>query len=187
MRIVGTQRLVVCFVLIAFIGTGLSLFGASIGDGPVIEEHLDQRELESGALNLRSMMEAGKALFVAKFNRFDGQGRPGTTGGGLARLPGSAPAFIRTSAPEANSCAGCHNDPVAGGAGDIVANVFVLAQTLDPITESVSPEFSDERNTLGMQGSGAIEMLAREMTTEMIAIRENALAESKQTGTAVTE
>jgi len=43
-----------------------------------------------------------------------------------------------------------------------VANVFVLAQVLDPVTDSVSAEFSDERNTLGMNGSGAIEMLARE-------------------------
>lgn len=51
-----------------------------------------------------------------------------------------------------------------GGSGDIVANVFVLAQALDPTTPSVSAEFSNERNTLGMHGSGAIEMLAREMT-----------------------
>jgi hypothetical protein len=41
-----------------------------------------------------------------------------------------------------------------------VANVFVLAQAKDPVTFSVGPEDSNERNTLGMFGSGAIEMLA---------------------------
>src|SRR5215510_13513533 len=34
---------------------------------------------------------------------------------------------------DANSCAGCHNAPygIAGGGGDIVANVFVLGQRFD--------------------------------------------------------
>jgi hypothetical protein len=35
--------------------------------------------------------------------------------------------------------------PEVGGAGDFVANVFVLAQTLDPVTESVNGNFSNER------------------------------------------
>src|SRR5216117_2770505 len=41
--------------------------------------------------------------------------------------------FNRISAPDANSCAGCHNAPfgIAGGGGDIVANVFVLGQRFD--------------------------------------------------------
>lgn len=53
-------------------------------------------------------------------------------------------------------------------------NVFVLAQALDPVTESVNGAFSNERNTLGMFGAGVIEMLAREMSHELIAIREDA-------------
>ena len=32
--------------------------------------------------------------------------------------------FNRVSAPDANSCAGCHNSPLAGGNGDIVAWTF---------------------------------------------------------------
>lgn len=72
------------------------------------------------------------------------------------------PGFIRTSGTDSTSCADCHNQPTIGGAGGFVTNVFVLAQTLDPVTDSVGAEFSDERNTLGMNGSGAIEMLARE-------------------------
>ncbi len=154
----------------------------TIGDGPVIETHLDQAQIDNGAITFDQLFDQGRLLFQAKFNLFDGQGRPGTTGGGAARVPGSAPAFIRTSAPESNSCSGCHNQPFTGGAGDIVANVFVLAQTLDPVTESVSAQFSNDRNTLGMQGTAGIEMLAREMTAELQAIRGLALSTASTTG-----
>jgi hypothetical protein len=77
------------------------------------------------------------------------------------------PIFIRTSGPDSNACTGCHAKPREGGSGDFVSNAFVLAQTLDPVTESVSVEFSNQRNTLGMFGSGAIEMLAKEITVEL--------------------
>jgi hypothetical protein len=57
----------------------------------------------------------------------------------------------------------------------------VLAQALDPVTESVSGEFSNERNSLGMQGSGAIEMLAREMSDELRATRQQAIDRARTT------
>jgi hypothetical protein len=57
---------------------------------------------------------------------------------------------------------------------------------LDPVTFSGAPEFSDERNTLGMFGAGAIEMLAREMSADLIAIRESAAAEASASGMSVT-
>ena len=45
-------------------------------------------------------------------------------------------AFNRISAPDANSCAGCHNAPygISGGGGDFVTNVFVLGQRFDFLT-----------------------------------------------------
>ena len=159
---------------------------AAIGDGPAVEQHLRQADIDDGNIGFTELFRHGRRLFVAKFNHYDGQGRPATTGGGAARHPDGQPSFIRTSAPDSNSCAGCHNDPYIGGAGDIVANVFVLAQTLDPVTDSVSPEFSNERNTLGMQGSGAIEMVAREMTTELHARRDTALQRAGDANQAVT-
>ena len=155
---------------------------SDVGDGPVIKEHLSEADCESGKLSLDDLIERGRQLFVAKFNAFDGQGRPAATGNGVPtrRVPGSAPEFSRTSSPEANSCAGCHNEPRTGGGGDIVANVFVLAQVRDPVTDSVSGEFSNDRNTLGMMGSGAIEMLAREMTVDLWAIRDAASTEAER-------
>ncbi|RDD61346.1 di-heme oxidoredictase family protein [Ferruginivarius sediminum] len=135
-------------------------------DSPVLSGHLEQADIAEGFVPFRELFERGRELFVAKVNKCDGQGRPATTGAGDKRVP-DQPSFIRTSAPESNSCAGCHSDPRPGGAGGFVANVFVLAQALDPVTESVSPEFSNSRNTLGMFGSGAIDMLGREMTAEL--------------------
>src|SRR5262249_58838223 len=95
------------------------------------------------------------------------------------------PAFIRTSGPEANSCLGCHSDPRSGGAGDFVANVFVLAQERDPVVMTLDVRDSNERNTLGMMGAGPIEMLAREMSAELIAIREDAAKEARACGHSV--
>jgi hypothetical protein len=132
----------------------------------VISTHVEQADIVSGKVKLKDVVDIGKNFFIAKFNICDGQGRPATTGAGDKRLP-DQPEFIRTSAPESDSCSGCHAQPFVGGSGDIVANVFVLAQALDPVTESVSGQFSNERNTLGMHGSGAIEMLAREMTADL--------------------
>lgn len=135
-------------------------------DEPVISKHMEQSEIVSGALSFDAISNHGKALFVAPFNICDGQGRPATTGGGDKRVA-DEPAKLRTSAPDSDACSGCHAQPRPGGAGDFVANVFVLAQTLDPVTVSVAPEFSNSRNTLGMNGSGPIEMLAREMTVDL--------------------
>lgn len=135
-------------------------------DAPTFSRHVEQDDIVSGALKFREIFDMGKRLFVANLNRCDGQGRPATTGTGNKRVA-DQPAFVRTSAPDANSCFGCHNQPLSGGGGDFVANVFVLAQALDPVTESISPQFSNERNSLGMFGAGPIEMLGREMTAEL--------------------
>lgn len=157
-----------------------------LAEGPTVERHLEQEELVDGDLSFDEIVAHGKLLFDTTFNLCDGQGRPATTGGGDKRDPVGQPGMLRTSAPDSSACAGCHNQPRSGGGGDFVANVFVLAQTLDPVTESVNGEFSNERNTLGMFGAGPIEMLAREMTAELHAQRDQAIADASSSGTAVT-
>jgi hypothetical protein len=166
------------FILLSFPAAAA---GASPGcppgfpEKPVFSEHIEQEDIAANKIPFEDALRIGEVLFVAKFNICDGQGRPATTGTGEGREP-DEPGFTRVSAPDSNSCAGCHNDPSVGGAGDFVANVFVLAQRLDPVTDSISGEFSNNRNTLGMHGAGPIEMLAREMTAELQAIQEVAIA-----------
>lgn len=153
----------------------------TIGERPAVEYHLDQAEVNAGRVGVDRLFQLGKIIFDARFNALDGRGRPASTGTGAPRLPGQ-PDFIRTSGPDANSCMGCHNQPRSGGAGDFVANVFVLAQAADPVLQTIDPNFSNERNTLGMMGSGPIEMLAREMTAELQAIREAARSAAAASG-----
>jgi cytochrome c peroxidase len=152
-----------------------------IGERPAIERHVDQRDVDAGRVGLRELTRAGQLLFDARFNRLDGRGRPGSTGAGAPR-GAHQPAFSRTSGPDANSCAGCHNQPRSGGAGDFVANVFVLAQERDPVVTSLDERDSNERHTIGMMGAGAIELLAREMTAELVAAREQAAREARESG-----
>jgi Predicted thiol oxidoreductase len=160
-----------------------------IGEKPTLEEHVSESDIENRAIKFKMLLEIGEVIFAARWTKLDGQGRPAATGNGAPtrRDPSHDPGFIRTSGTDSTSCADCHNQPTVGGAGGFVANVFVLAQVLDPVTDSVSAEFSDERNTLGMNGSGAIEMLAREMTADLLAIREAAKAEAKASGSNVTK
>jgi cytochrome c peroxidase len=150
-----------------------------IGERPAIEVHVDQADVESGKVGFKELFHRGQLLFDARFNALDGQGRPASTGAGVPR-GANQPAFIRTSGPDANSCFGCHNQPRSGGSGDFVANVFVLSQERDPVVTTLDPRDSNERTTVGMFGAGPIEMLAREMTAELIAIREAALEEARQ-------
>src|SRR5262249_13301359 len=100
--------------------------------------------------------------------------------------------FNRVSGPDANSCVACHAQPfgIVGGHGDIVANVFVLGQRFDfgtfersdflPTKGSVDElgrpvtlqSIANSRVTIGMFGSGFIEMLARQITRDLQAIRD---------------
>ena len=154
----------------------------AIGETPVIQQHLNQARIAAGRYRFTDLFRFGRILFTAKFNTLDGQGRPAATGNGAPsqRDPANDPGFLRTSGTDSNSCAGCHNEPRAGGAGDFVANVFVLAQVRDPVTFDVRE--SDERNTLGMFGSGAIELLGREMTSDLLAIQQRAIGAAATSG-----
>ena len=153
--------------------------------------HFDQSDLLHG-MSFTEIFQAGQRIFTTDFNACDGAGRPGTNGTTSPRPvdPLEAPRFTRVSAPEATSCAGCHNEPEAGGAGDFVSNVFVTAQNLFPVSKILlNDDFSQpflERNTLGMFGSGAIELLGREMTQNLAALKAQAIAAAKRQNAPVT-
>ena len=180
--------LLVVFVAIKDKSVRAQNSSSRIGERPTLEQHINEADIENGAIKFKNLLDIGESIFAARWTKLDGQGRPAATGNGAPtkRDPSHDPGFIRTSGTDSTSCADCHNQPTIGGAGGFVANVFVLAQVLDPVTDSVSAEFSDERNTLGMNGSGAIDMLAREMTTDLLAIRDAAAAAAKSSGAAVT-
>jgi len=110
--------------------------------------------------------------------------------------PLQGPRFTILSGPDSNSCASCHNEPEVGGGGSFHTNLFEQASDCDPVAgvmlgsslhgnlsaprpcrppttltpTSTNNGFShtfNERGSLGMFGSGAIELLGREMTADL--------------------
>jgi hypothetical protein len=140
-------------------------------------------------------------------------GAAGTHGVGGTRSPDPLlrPRFTTISGPDSSSCASCHNEPEVGGAGSFHSNLFDPAADCDPVTgvflsasifgllnpsrpcKPITPTVSDgpfgtftERGSLGLFGSGAIELLSREMTDDLQAQQALAISQAKAAMHAVT-
>jgi hypothetical protein len=151
-------------------------------DECAIQGHVSQADVEAGVWSFRQLRLAGERLFKANFTVNDGAGRPGSTGNpSPTRRPlNTAVGFLRTAGPDANSCMACHNVPFVGGAGDFVANVFAGTPQREPTITSIDPSLVAERASTSLNGSGAIEILAREMTRELHAIRTKVIREANE-------
>src|SRR5260370_5790459 len=105
----------------------------------------------------------GRQLFQRKFTRVQGQG-PGVDDGVV-----TIATTKEIGAGLADSCAACHGRPrgSAGFGGDVVTR-------------------PDSRNAPHLFGLGLKEMLADEMTSDLRAIRSQAIASAKQSGRSVT-
>jgi len=156
-----------------------------------LEELADGDELRVPTARL---IRHGRTLFEAVFTPQEGAGRPLTKGVGDPLTDPGSPLvfprdFNRLSAMDANSCSSCHGVPFLGGGGHFTANAFLIGQRFDWLTFDhldtiplrgtlderglpvTLPSFNS-RNTLGMFGSGFIEMLARQITSDLRAIRD---------------
>ena len=202
---VGSRsRVLVTIVLgVALVGGlfwGLGAFAddwvESIGLEVAIARHLqDGEEFEMPTAEL---LAHGQRLFEARWTVQEGGGRPLTKGTGAPLANPQEPLtfprnFNRISGPDANSCAGCHNQPfgVPGGSGDVVANAFVFGQRFDHVDfnpastrptvgsrdEAGRPvtlqNVGNSRATTGLFGAGYLEALARQITAELQAIRDS--------------
>ncbi len=179
-----------------------------VGDAPAVQIHFSQSGIEAGKYDLEELIDHGETLFTASFNTLDGAGRPTRTGDSRFRDRREGfESFNRISGPDANACSGCHNAPLIGGGGDNVANVFVLGQRFEFVDFDDQMEFDfrtdledrlqyeqededpltlqnvgNERNTVGMFGSGFVELLAREMTRELLAQEQAVIEDAKKSG-----
>ncbi len=160
--------------------TATVVAAAGIGDERALTFHVDQDQAGAGVIDVPTLIEAGRLLFTMRFTSLDGGGRPSATGAAAPtpRNPDQTEPVLQTTGPDSGSCAACHNQPEAGGGGDFVVNVFVGPQEAEADLFTISREFSNERGTTGMHGSGLIELLAREMTNEMLAIRAEAISQA---------
>jgi hypothetical protein len=105
----------------------------------------------------------GRQIFQRKFTRAQGQGPNNSDGTGNINLIGGIGAGL------SDSCAGCHGRPrgSAGSGGDVATR-------------------PDSRDAPHLFGLGLKEMLADEMTSDMRAIRAQAIAAAKKSGQPVT-
>ncbi len=174
---------------------GATISAETIGVEVAVPTHL--QDGEEYMLDIPSLLLYGESLFNANWTDQEGGGRPLTKGTGAPLSDPNDPLifprnFNRLSAPDSNACTGCHNAPfgMAGGGGDFVTNVFVLSQRFDFVTfdhDDLTPTkgavdesgnfalqqtIANSRATLGMFGSGYIEMLARQMTADLQTIRD---------------
>jgi cytochrome c peroxidase len=151
---------------------------ASSWDPPAVRDFPPHEAGARSPVERACAVAAGRRLFEARFTRVEGAGRPNATGDSKPTLrptPNDL-GFTRVSGPDASSCAGCHNQPAIGGSGDFAVNVFVGAQFKDPPTRSIARDLTNERNTIGLFGAGAVEQAAREMTRELFALRDSGLS-----------
>ena len=72
-----------------------------------------------------------------------------------------------------------------GGSGDDVANVFVSEGFESAQFDNTDPSFSSERHTIALMGAGLVELLAREMTADLQAIRADAVKRACASGAEV--
>ena len=190
------RRIWQCFVLSPF-AIVIAAFGqvsnSQIGREVAIPIHL--QDGEEFTIPTAELIQFGAKLFNAKFTIQEGAGRPLSKGTGAPISDPSSPLvfprnFDRISSPDANACSGCHNSPIPGAGADRVTEVFVLAQRFDHLTMDHSDGITtrgavdesgkfvtmenatNDRKTIGMNGSGFVEMLARQMTADLQAERD---------------
>ncbi len=166
---------------------------SEVGREVAIPRHMQDGEEFNTPMS--ELVRYGKKLFEAHFTSQEGAGRPMSKGTGAALSDPSSPLLFprnnnRVSGPDSNSCSGCHNQPVTGGAGDLSTNVFVLGQRFDFATFSVNDiiptrgaadergvavtlqSIANSRSTVDMFGSGYYEMLARQITADLQGLRD---------------
>jgi len=158
----------------------------SVVEAESLPGHVSQADIESGQWTTPQLVEAGHRLFVSRFTISDGLGRPAATGNPfptLRRVPLlEQVSFARGQGPDSNSCVSCHAQPVVGGAGDFAVNVFTGLGMRQLPTQSLDREFSNERGTPSLHGTGLIELLAREITADLHRIRSAAKTQAKMSG-----
>jgi hypothetical protein len=173
------------------LGTVAELAAPLLGSELGVPRHLqDGEELRRSPAQL---VRHGKLLFEAVFTNQEGGGRPLSKGTGAPLTDPSSPLlfprnFNRLSAMDANSCGSCHNVPLPGGGGHFTANAVLIGQRFDFLTfdhadtvplrgaldergQPTKLQSFNSRATIGMFGAGFVEMLARQITEDLQAIR----------------
>ena len=170
----------------------------SAGEGPALDPNLiTQSDIESGALSLREIRIAGGKVYSTPFNLEDGLGdgafdtnaadKTGVFSGNRPRLQNPFTPFLRVNGLDTQTCLECHSihsratvppTLVIGGHGGFNNSAFPNNKNMD-IDDSDQNGFAaiDGRviNPPFNFGDGGIELVGKEMTTDLQAIRQQAI------------
>ena len=151
-----------------------------------------QADVESGDLSLKKIRAAGMRVFSTPFNKLDGYG-DGPANSSDTLSIGSRPTlqgngtFLRINGLDGQSCFECHNTVSAatipptmgvGGAAGSNSNVMFMPALLEPDDPDVDGDsFFNGRfiNPPFVFGAGGVELVGLEMTTELQALKQQAL------------
>jgi cytochrome c553 len=157
--------------------------GANDWDPAPVRPVADQAAALRDPRRVLDLVAAGRALFLGPFSRSDGVGRPSASGDvkPTRRLPAAA-AADRLAGPDATACSGCHNRPVPGGSGDYSASVFVASATRYAVATPDHGNAQALRRAPSLLGAGLLELVAREITDDLLSQRDAALAAARRSG-----
>lgn len=164
------------------------------GEAPALSPRIHQEEITRRTLTLEEIRRAGERVFATPFNLLDGLG-DGPTDPRDPVSPGGRPTledngtFLRINGLDSQSCMECHALVSAaeipavmgvGGAGGVSANAFPRVLSMDLADRAglgfASMEGGRNINPPFLFGSGGVELLAKEMTAELQALRREAEA-----------
>ena len=134
-----------------------------------LKAHVESADIVSGKYTVAQLVDAGGDLFHTPFNGLDGIGSFVREDG--STVPRFAPLGPR--GPSAQACGECHSEPFPTSAG-LAHSAVVRAKkgTITPL---------NVRSVTSVFGNGLLQLLAQEMTEDLWAAREGAMATAKAT------
>ncbi len=170
-----------------------------IGEGPRLkpEDRITQDQVTGGELTVKQIRKAGLLVFTTPFNKADGYGdgpRDEDFADNRPTLQGNG-SFLRVNGLDAQTCLECHtivsNRTVPatlgiGGVGGINTSPMFMPDRID-VSDADFDGVADFNGRLinppFLFGSGGVELVGREMTQELQALKQQAI---DNPGTAVT-
>src|SRR5262245_40193895 len=138
-----------------------------------LPKHLESKDITAGSVPFPELFEDGARLFHTPFNGLDGVGMMRTVGGAPVNRFSVGPAGGGQPLPiGAQACGSCHSQP--SGAGFGLAHTRVFA---DSLANGKGPFAA--RGTTSLYGDGVLQLLAEEMTEQLLAARDAAAQEAK--------
>jgi mono/diheme cytochrome c family protein len=138
-----------------------------------LPKHLESKDIAAGSIPFPELFEDGAKLFHTPFNGLDGVGMKRTVGGTPVNRFSTGPAGGgQPLTVGAQSCGSCHSLPAGAGSGLAHTRVFFDA------TVSGKGPFGP-RATTSLYGDGVLQLLAEEITDQLLAARDAAAQEAK--------